>query len=175
MVDVILKIKTSLPETAAECLAIFGEGGYQLGEGETIEDVQVENWIGHVNTPLLQGYTRVRIGEYFGQALEFIDANGGSVNADLIRVEWPLETTHIEAVDFYDKVERIVETPWEYTDEFTGEVFSGVNETIVYDKVYSHTADMEVLDTYPPFEVEVDASDIDGNITGKRMQEIGSF
>jgi len=124
MVDVILKIKTSLPETAAECLAIFGEGGYQLGEGETIEDVQVENWIGHVNTPLLQGYTRVRIGEYFGQALEFIDANGGSVNADLVRVEWPLG---------------------------------------------------EDDEPYPPFEVEVDAYDIDGKVIGTRMQEIGSF
>ena len=81
MVTAILKIKTSLAEAAAEALAVFGEGGNP-------EASQVEDFLGIVNTPEINGYVRIAVPEAFGMALEHIDANGGSEHADLIRVEW---------------------------------------------------------------------------------------
>ena len=83
MVDAILIIKTSLAETAKEAMDLFGEGGDP-------QSTQVEGFIGYVNTPIGGGYSRVRIAERFGQALEYVAANFGSPNADLVRVEWPL-------------------------------------------------------------------------------------
>ena len=89
MVECILKIKTSIEAVAQECVAIFGEGGFIPTEEQP--ECKFEKYLGYVNTPLLNGYCRVKIGEYFGQALEYISENGGSVNADLVRVEWPNE------------------------------------------------------------------------------------
>lgn len=81
MKTVILKIKTSLHETAEEALALYGEGGNPNA-------VQVEDFVGYVNTPPVNGYVRMLTTEAYCMALEYIAANGGSVNADLVRVEW---------------------------------------------------------------------------------------
>ena len=114
MVDCILKIKTTLAETAQECLDLFGRGA-------NIEAQKAEDFLAYINTPLLAGFCRVRIDEEFGTALEQIEAAGGSVNADLVRVEWPRP------------------------------------------------------EVWPPFLIEVDDVDIDGNVIGTRMQELGGF
>lgn len=81
MLTAILKIKTTLTQAAAEALAVFGEGGNP-------EAAQVEDYLGIVNTPEINGYVRLAIPPSFGLALEYIAANGGSEHADLVRVEW---------------------------------------------------------------------------------------
>ena len=94
------------------CVSLAGSNAYAVGEDKylhftaswmsgvvasavvdyTMPDAsQVEGFIGYVNTPIGGGYSRVRIAERFGQALEYVAANFGSPNADLVRVEWPLE------------------------------------------------------------------------------------
>ena len=87
-IDAILKIKTSIEATSAEALDVFGEGGIIPEDGET---VKIEKWLAIINTPPLKDYVRIRTTEAFAMALEYIADNGGSVNADLVRVEWPSE------------------------------------------------------------------------------------
>ena len=77
-VTAILKIKTTLPQAAEEAEQVFGEGGNP-------QATQVEEYIGLVNTPPVNGYVRVLIPEADAQTLEAI---GSSPNADLVRVEW---------------------------------------------------------------------------------------
>lgn len=89
-VDAILKFKEPhdpehldpLRGLAAFALAEFGEGGNP-------DAVQIEDFIGFVNTTVNGDYVCVCIGKAYGMALEYIAANGGSPYADLVRVEWP--------------------------------------------------------------------------------------
>lgn len=87
--QVILKFKPPYEGTeetlklmAEYALATFGEGGNP-------EARQVEDYIGEVNTPPQGGYIRLQVPEYYAQALEYIEANGGSEYAELIWVGWP--------------------------------------------------------------------------------------
>ncbi len=82
MVEAILEIKTTLDEAAAEALALFGEGGNP-------DAPQEEDKIGICATIVLGGYVRILVTEAYGKKLEYIDENGGSEHADLVRVEWP--------------------------------------------------------------------------------------
>lgn len=74
------------PEDAVDLLAEFVNETY--GEGGLPGDPVFENRLGYVNTPVSHGYIRTRIGKAYGMALEYVEAQGGSPIAELIRVEW---------------------------------------------------------------------------------------
>jgi hypothetical protein len=89
-VDVILKFKPPYDvDTQTGFIALANFAKENFGEGGNPEATRVEDYIGYVNTPPLKGYTRVRINQAYGQALEYVEANGGNEFAELIRVEWP--------------------------------------------------------------------------------------
>jgi hypothetical protein len=89
-VDAIIKFKPPYDtDTALGFVALATFAKETFGEGGDPEANRVEDFIGYVNTPPLKGYVRARIGYAYGQALEYIEENGGSEIAELVRVEWP--------------------------------------------------------------------------------------
>jgi hypothetical protein len=81
MVDAILKLKDgkTLADAAAEALAVLGAGGDPNAQSP-------ENFLGFVNTPVQEGYTRVRCTEAYAQALEYIK---DGETCGLVVVLWP--------------------------------------------------------------------------------------
>jgi len=78
----ILKITTSLPELAQECLNLFGEGAWP-------DATQVESFFALNNTPPQHGYCRVIVAEHIATALQWMQDNGvTSDHGELVRVEW---------------------------------------------------------------------------------------
>jgi hypothetical protein len=82
MITAILKIKTSLPELAAECLSLFGEGS-------RLEDAGTLYWFKRNNTEPRNGYIRIPMLTHMAMGLEYVTSQGYvSPNAELIRIEW---------------------------------------------------------------------------------------
>lgn len=88
-VTAILKLKPPYdadPSTAVDLLAQWSNETY--GEGGLPGDSVFENRLGFVNSTVSSAYLRTRIGKAYGLALEWVEAQGGSPIAELIRVEW---------------------------------------------------------------------------------------
>jgi hypothetical protein len=78
----IIKIKTSLEELVAECLALFGEGARP-------DFSYVEEAFSLNNTPVSNGYIRVVCAEHIATALQWmLDTGMTSEHGEIIRVEW---------------------------------------------------------------------------------------
>jgi hypothetical protein len=89
-VEAIIKFKPPYDtDTTLGFIALATFAKETFGEGGNPEASQVEDYLGYVNTPPLKGYVRTRIGKAYGVALEYIEEQGGSPVAELIRVEWP--------------------------------------------------------------------------------------
>jgi len=89
-VEAIIKFKPPYDtDTTLGFIALATFAKETFGEGGNPEANIVEDYLGYVNTPPLKGYVRTRIGQAYGLALEYIEENGGSPVAELIRVEWP--------------------------------------------------------------------------------------
>jgi len=85
-----------------------------FGEGGNPEAEKYEDFLGYVNTPLTGDYIRVRIGYAYGQALEYIEENGGNPYASLVRVEWP-------DLGPYEPINVQLDVDGELTDVMLGE------------------------------------------------------
>lgn len=78
----ILKLKTTLPELAAECLALFGEGA-------RLEDCGAVYTFKLNNTEPQNGYFRVNMAQHIAMGLDYATSQGYvSPNAELISIEW---------------------------------------------------------------------------------------
>jgi|LGVF01.2.fsa_nt_gb hypothetical protein len=85
----VLKLKAPYDADPEQALALLSQDALDtFGEGGKPDAKQVEDFLGYVNTPPLQGYVRTRIGLAYGQALEYIETQGGNKYAELIRIEW---------------------------------------------------------------------------------------
>jgi hypothetical protein len=74
------------PATAVDLLAAWSNSVY--GEGGLPGDSVFENRLGVANSRVYNSYIRTRIGTAYGVALEYVEAQGGSEIAELVRVEW---------------------------------------------------------------------------------------
>jgi hypothetical protein len=82
MITVILRIKTSLAEVIAECLATFGEGARPEFQFE-------EEAFALYGTPAQNGYVRVVVAPHIATALQWMqDTEAVSENVEIVRVEW---------------------------------------------------------------------------------------
>ena len=83
MITAILRIKTSLAEVIAECLATFGEGARPEFQFE-------EEAFAYYGTPVTpEGYVRVVVAEHIATALQWMQDTGvTSENVEIVRVEW---------------------------------------------------------------------------------------
>lgn len=79
---IIAKIKTTLPQATQEVLDL-------LGEGARPDAQQEEYFFALNNTPLSNGYCRIRVAEHIAVALDYLMSLGETgEHIECVRVEW---------------------------------------------------------------------------------------
>jgi len=82
MITAILKLKTTMPALAAECLELFSEGARP-------DSNDPYYFFSLCNTEPINGYFRVIVADHIAVELQWMMDNGKtSENAELIKVEW---------------------------------------------------------------------------------------
>ena len=123
-VDAILRLKS--PDVIPTLTALAQFSLEEFGAGGNPEATKEEDFLGWVSSQVKGGYIRVRVSIVYGQALEYIKANGGHPLCELELVLWPTDAD---------------------------------GEPIIYE----------------PFMVEVDDTNLDGVVIGKKLVELGGF
>lgn len=111
MKTAILKVLTTLPELATECLLL-------LGEGARPEATQEEMFFSLCNTPVQNGFIRIPVADHIATALQWMqDNNVTSEHAEIIRVEWdgqdmvPGLITMVDEEGIKTTTESLIEIP----------------------------------------------------------------
>lgn len=82
-VTIIAKLKEgyTIEQAAYEVWETFGKGG------NPDPDINIEEHLGWVNTPVSNGYVRCRVDTYYADTLEYLESIGGADTIDLVAVE----------------------------------------------------------------------------------------